>query len=109
PVAHARAHQGGPMNTRHCHLLALALAGSVAAPFAMAQDTVPVHDADAAIEGNELERLDTDGDARISAEEAMADTAFETRFTEIDTDMDGFVTEAELGIELEEEQVPQTF
>ena len=97
------------MNNRNRRMLALALAGSLAAPLAIAQDVDPASTAEAAAEGNELERLDADGDARISAEEARADTAFEARFTEIDTDMDGFVTEAELGIELEEEQVPQTF
>jgi len=97
------------MNIRNCHLLALALAGSLAAPLAIAQDVDPAPPADITTEGNELERLDTDGDARISAEEAMADTSFEARFAELDTDMDGFVTEAELGIEMEEEQVPQTF
>jgi Ca2+-binding EF-hand superfamily protein len=40
-------------------------------------------------------RLDTNGDGKISTSEGEADAAFDTDFSAMDTDDDGFVTDAE--------------
>lgn len=75
---------------RASSILAIAIAGTLAAGLSVAQEAAPTpkKPADAFIE-----QLDTDGDGKVSLEEALAPQ--KPRFSETDADGDGFVSEEE--------------
>lgn len=87
---------------RATSILALAIAGTFVTGSALAQEAAPAgteaKPADAFIQ-----QLDTDGDGKVSLEEALAPQ--KPRFTETDTDGDGFISVEEAGTAFNE-QVP---
>jgi Ca2+-binding EF-hand superfamily protein len=72
-------------------LASLALAGAAAAPTVGRSQTAP---ADAALRAS-FARADTNGDGRLSKEEAKRLPALAARFDELDTDRDGLLSYAE--------------
>lgn len=68
---------------------ALSLGGGAAA---MAQSTAPAANQDAAAV---FAKADKNGDKKLSAEEAKSLPAIAEQFAKIDTDGDGFISEAE--------------
>ncbi|MBK1620373.1 EF-hand domain-containing protein [Lamprobacter modestohalophilus] len=72
---------------RAASILAIAIAGTFVTSLSVAQDDAPAptKPADAFIQ-----QLDTDGDGKVSLEEALAPQ--KPRFTETDTDGDGFIS-----------------
>ncbi len=77
---------------RATSILAIAIAGTFVTGSALAQDAAPadMQPADAFIQ-----QLDTDGDGKVSLEEALAPQ--QQRFDEIDADGDGYITAEEAG------------
>ncbi len=75
---------------RATSILAIAIAGTFATGLALAQEAPPAGTTPAEAF---IQQLDTDGDGKVSLDEALAPQ--KTRFTETDADGDGFVSSEE--------------
>ncbi|MFP4062174.1 MAG: EF-hand domain-containing protein [Halochromatium sp.] len=77
---------------RATSILALAIAGTFAASSALAQEDAPAEPKPAEAF---IQQLDTDGDGKVSLDEALAPQ--KPRFAETDADGDGFISVEEAG------------
>jgi len=96
------------MQVRKAYPLAIALAALMASPLALAQaDNTsatsqnatarqPMTPLNSDISMATFQHLDTNHDGRVSAAEARADSSFNDRFSTLDTDRNGYVSNDEL-------------